>query len=116
MNGTILKSLNPNIKILANLDETTYIGGTMGVRHPIAWYHDYNGGRAFYTAGGHTKESYSEALFLRHLLGGIEYAFGKNAAPVVKITVPANNAVFTAPATININATASDLDGTIKKC
>ena len=36
-----------------------------------------------------------------------------NQSPVVKITAPLNNAVFTAPATINVIATASDADGTI---
>jgi type 1 glutamine amidotransferase len=44
--------------------------------HPIAWYQEYAGGRAWYTAGGHTRESYAEPLFLEHLLGGIEYAAG----------------------------------------
>jgi type 1 glutamine amidotransferase len=42
----------------------------------IAWYHDFDGGRAFYTALGHTPESFVEPLFLQHLLGGIEYAAG----------------------------------------
>ena len=66
---------NPDIHVLVSLDESTYSGGTMG-DHPIAWYHSYAGGRAWYTAGGHTRESYSEASFLAHLLGGIEYAAG----------------------------------------
>ena len=35
--------------------------------------------------------------------------------PTVSITSPANNAVFTAPASITIDATASDSDGTISK-
>lgn len=107
------KSVNPGIKILTTLDETTYVGGTMGNNHPFSWYHYFDGGRAFYTAGGHTNESYSEALFLRHLLGGIVYAIGKNASPVIKITNPANNAVYYAPANINITASASDPDGSI---
>ncbi|HEU4932460.1 MAG TPA: Ig-like domain-containing protein, partial [Pyrinomonadaceae bacterium] len=38
-----------------------------------------------------------------------------NAAPVVSITSPSNNAVFTAPASITIDASASDPDGTISK-
>ena len=38
-----------------------------------------------------------------------------NAAPTVSITSPANNAVFTAPASITIDATANDSDGTISK-
>ncbi len=62
-----------NVRVLATLDETSYSGGTMG-DHPIIWYHDYDGGRAWYTAGGHTSESYSEPLFLQHLVGGIQYA------------------------------------------
>jgi chitodextrinase len=37
-----------------------------------------------------------------------------NKAPVVSITNPLNNAVYTAGATINISASASDADGTIK--
>jgi type 1 glutamine amidotransferase len=66
---------NPDIHVLASLDESSYSGGTMG-DHPIAWYHAYRGGRAWYTAGGHTGESYAEPLFLAHLLGGVEYASG----------------------------------------
>ncbi|HKG67997.1 MAG TPA: Ig-like domain-containing protein, partial [Segetibacter sp.] len=49
------------------------------------------------------------------LLGGIVYAMGNNASPVIKITNPANNAVYYAPATININAKALDTDGAITK-
>ncbi len=70
------KSINPAIKVLATLDEDSYEGGENGNRHPIAWYHDYDGGRAFYTGGGHTTESFSEPLFLQHLAGGIKYAIG----------------------------------------
>ncbi|HVG15948.1 MAG TPA: ThuA domain-containing protein [Chitinophagaceae bacterium] len=72
------KSINPAIKVLATLDETTYEGGLNGDDHPIAWYHEFDGGRSFYTGLGHTKESYVEPLFLQHLLGGIKYAIGNN--------------------------------------
>ena len=71
------KSMNPKVKVLATLDETSYKGGKNGANHPIAWYHEFDGGRAFYTAGGHTSESYSEPLFLRHIMAGIKYAMGK---------------------------------------
>jgi cytochrome c len=64
------------VNVLARLDEATYTGGGMGDDHPIAWWHDFEGGRAWYTAGGHTAESYREPLFLQHLLGGIQYAVG----------------------------------------
>ncbi len=60
------------------VDESTYQGGKMGKDHPISWYHDYDGGRAFYTELGHTDESYKEDNFLKHVLGGIQYAIGKN--------------------------------------
>lgn len=64
------------VHVLATLDETTYDGGTMGYDHPIMWCHPYDGGRAWYTAGGHTPESYSEPLYREHLLQGLEYAGG----------------------------------------
>ena len=64
------------VHVLATLDESTYSGGTMGADHPIAWCHPFKGGRAWYTAGGHTIESYSEPDFRHHLLGGILRAAG----------------------------------------
>jgi type 1 glutamine amidotransferase len=42
----------------------------------MAWYHEYEGGKVFYTELGHTNESYSEPLFLQHILGGISYVLG----------------------------------------
>jgi type 1 glutamine amidotransferase len=64
----------PTVTVLAEVDESTYTGGTMGVHHPIVWCHEYDGGRAWYTALGHTEESYADALFRAHLLGGILWA------------------------------------------
>ena len=46
----------------------------MGGDHPIAWCRAYDGGRSWYTGLGHTQESYAEANFRTHLLGGIRYA------------------------------------------
>lgn len=67
-----------SVHVLASLDETSYSpgAGAMGHDHPVAWCQDYDGGRAWYTAGGHTPESYSEPEFLAHLLGGIQTAAG----------------------------------------
>ena len=48
--------------------------------HPIAWCKDYAGGRAFYTGGGHTEESYADPAFRRHLLGGVRWAAGLTQA------------------------------------
>ncbi|MEV5883934.1 ThuA domain-containing protein [Streptomyces sp. NPDC052020] len=66
--------------VLASLDESSYTGGTMSGDHPIAWCKDYRGGRAFYTGGGHTDESFTEPAFRRHLLGGIRWAAGMTEA------------------------------------
>ncbi len=64
------------VQVLATLDESTYSGGTMGADHPIAWCQQIDRGSSWYTAMGHTAESYAEPLFLLHLLGGIESAAG----------------------------------------
>ena len=62
------------VRVLASLDETTYEGGSMDNDHPIAWCHEFDGGRAWYTGGGHTTASWAERLFLEHVLGGILWA------------------------------------------
>ncbi len=67
------KNLNPNTTVLLNLDENSYEGGTNGSNHPIAWYHEFDGGRSFYTGGGHTEDSFNEPMFRQHLLGAIEW-------------------------------------------
>ena len=59
--------------ILAELDESSYQGGGKGEKHPISWCHEYDGGKVFYTALGHTKESYQEKEFLCHIEQGIRW-------------------------------------------
>ena len=71
------KNRNNDVKVLLTIDESSYQGGKEGSYHPMAWYHAYDGGRAFYTALGHTDESYKEEAFLKHVLGGINYAIGR---------------------------------------
>jgi cytochrome c len=67
----------PNVHVLASLDEHSYQPGpdAMG-DHPFSWCHPQSAGRAWYTGAGHTKESYADPVFRKHLLGGIEYAAG----------------------------------------
>lgn len=72
------KNINPDVNVLMTVDEATYKGGENGAVHPFAWYHEFDGGRSFYTGAGHTDESYAEEAFLKHLLGGIQYAIGEN--------------------------------------
>jgi type 1 glutamine amidotransferase len=71
------RDIQPDLKVLIKLNERSYKGGSNGDNHPIAWYHNYDGGRAFYTGLGHVAESYTDPLFLRHLLGGVQYATGQ---------------------------------------
>lgn len=71
------KNLNENVTVLMNLDENSYQGGTNGENHPIAWYHEFDGGRAYYTGGGHTDASFDEPDFRQHLLGAIEWCLGR---------------------------------------
>ncbi|SFB58543.1 PKD domain-containing protein [Amycolatopsis marina] len=47
-----------------------------GVDHPYSWCQNYDGGRSWFTAGGHDAGKFSDELFLRHLRGGIEWAAG----------------------------------------
>jgi cytochrome c len=64
------------VHVLLSLDEASYspLAANMGSDHPVAWYREYDGGRTFYTALGHTVESYADPLFIGHLAGAIEWA------------------------------------------
>ena len=77
--------LPPSAKVLLTADEKTYTGGKHGT-HPIAWCQEFDGGRSFYTGLGHTIANYRDSLFLAHLLGGIQYAFGNGHLDYSKVT------------------------------
>jgi cytochrome c len=68
-----IKNFNKDVKVLVTVDEKTYKEGKMGDYHPMAWYHEYDGGRSFYTNWGHTDETFSEALVLDHIWGGLQW-------------------------------------------
>ncbi|WP_077340184.1 ThuA domain-containing protein [Pseudocolwellia agarivorans] len=72
------KSLSDRRIDLISVDEGTYNGGGHGVYHPIAWYHEFDGGRSFYTGVGHNASNFSDPIYMEHLLGGVEYAIGNN--------------------------------------
>jgi type 1 glutamine amidotransferase/predicted dehydrogenase len=69
---------NPNLKVLMTLDTTTFKSERHTKNYPFSWYQDFEGGRSFYTAGGHNDADFADPVFLNHILGGIEYAIGKN--------------------------------------
>lgn len=68
------KAIKEGIQVLITIDENSYEGGGNGEWHPMSWFREYDGGRSFYTGLGHDQETYQNALFLEHLLGGISYA------------------------------------------
>lgn len=76
------KQVSPAINVILKLDTKTFEGSKHSGNHPIAWYHEFEGGRVFYTGLGHTDESYSEPLFIAHVLDGIRYAIGQTAPAV----------------------------------
>jgi cytochrome c len=66
-----------SVRVLMTLDESSYGVGNLAMGdHPIAWFHEFEGGRAWYTALGHPVELYSDPTFTRHVLGGIRWAAG----------------------------------------
>jgi cytochrome c len=70
------KNFNSDVKVLMTIDEASYGDSKMnaGANHPMVWYHEYDGGRVFYTAFGHTNETFMEPLFLQHFWGGLRWA------------------------------------------
>jgi type 1 glutamine amidotransferase len=68
------KNVNTDLIILLTLDENSYKGGKMGNNHPASWYHEFDGGKVFYTVLGHNAATYTNPLFLKHLLAGINWA------------------------------------------
>ncbi|MCW9706370.1 ThuA domain-containing protein [Fodinibius salsisoli] len=76
-----LKQLNPGIRVLLQADMTTvedkekenFPGKVFGDTYPLAWYHEFEGGRSWYTSLGHSPESYDDPMFRKHILGGIEW-------------------------------------------
>jgi type 1 glutamine amidotransferase len=66
----------PDVHVLADVDDSSYTGSTMGRDHPVTWCQDYDGGRSFYTAMGHASATYTDPYFLHQLLGGIQTTAG----------------------------------------
>jgi type 1 glutamine amidotransferase len=66
--------LPQHVSVILRLDTNSFRDSKHAGNHPIAWHHEIGKGHAFYTGLGHTDESYSEPLFLAHLLDGIRYA------------------------------------------
>ena len=68
---------NPQLIPLLNLEESSYQGGTNGAKHPISWYHYYDGGRSFYTGLGHLEATYKDSRFVALLTKGLRFTTGQ---------------------------------------
>lgn len=80
------KDISPKIHVVLKIDEKSYIGGKNPDFHPMSWYQEFDGGRSFYTAMGHTDETFSDPLFLNHLYAGIKYTAGGDAPKPVNFS------------------------------
>ena len=70
------KDFNPEINVLLSLDESTYEGGENGNYHPISWFHEFEGGRSFYTGLGHVGKTYNDPRFVKMINKAILYTSG----------------------------------------
>jgi uncharacterized protein len=74
-----LRDMPPGLHVLlggelATLDDPQKPAGE--TTRPLAWCHEFEGGRAWTTTLGHRKEHYADPFFQKHLLGGIRWAMG----------------------------------------
>ena len=77
------RDIRGNAHVLLAMDESTYDegdGSAVADDHPISWCKPYDGGRVFATALGHFGAHYDEPALLAHIVGGVKYAAGIEAA------------------------------------
>ena len=67
---------DPTSHLLVTLDPGS-IGEPDVNPNPASWVREVDGARVFYTAMGHTKESYSDPWFLRHVADGLDWVLGR---------------------------------------
>jgi type 1 glutamine amidotransferase len=65
-----------NIKPLKGVGEK---GANLPDLIPLAWCHEFESARSFYTSLGHKKEYYSDPTYRKHLAGGIRWALKMDA-------------------------------------
>lgn len=69
-------SPNPRagVRVLISVDEQSYQGKEkMNGDHPVVWCHEFDGGRAFFSSLGHTKEIYSDPYFVKLITAAIKW-------------------------------------------
>jgi cytochrome c len=107
------------VHVLTTVDESDYDeqdGSTEADDHPIAWCQPYDGGRSWYTGGGHTAASFSEPDFVEHLLGGIEITAGAASSPECtnegpSVQAGADPQTGNAPLSVSFSSSGTDPEG-----
>lgn len=79
-----LREMNVNLTVLAVNDMSVFLDKenprrphTFGNVFPSVWCQEFDGGRQWYTSLGHNKEDYKKPEFRQHILGGLQWAIGK---------------------------------------
>ena len=77
----------PGFQVLLRVDESSYEpvrdyfkqrdGKAMGEDHPVAWLHENDGGRFFYTELGHDVRSLETKFGRQHIIEAIKWAAGR---------------------------------------
>jgi len=81
-----VEKLNPGVKVVLVTDPNKIVdpqfatdpGDLVKGMRPLAWYQTFDGGREFYLALGHKKEDYESPILTQLILGGIQWAIGKD--------------------------------------
>lgn len=72
------KDFDPTVHVLITVDPATIGEGQPDVNpNPLVWYHNFGGGRVFYSALGHSNESWSEPYMVNLVSGALAWALGK---------------------------------------
>jgi type 1 glutamine amidotransferase len=77
-----------DITVLMSLVESTLPNSTQNKFHPLCWTHEFEGGRAWYSAFGHSPDYFRDTIVQKNLLGGIVWAAGIGAT-IVPLYKPA---------------------------
>ncbi|MEO8960908.1 MAG: ThuA domain-containing protein [Ginsengibacter sp.] len=74
--------INPDLHVVMVHDLSTVKDdkkpAIYGTVFPSAWCHTFDGGRQWYTALGHDSTFYSDPVFEKFILGGIQWVIGTN--------------------------------------
>jgi type 1 glutamine amidotransferase len=72
-----ITTINPDIHVILAHDLTSVDDKDKPVIYgnsfPSVWCHQFDGGRQWYSALGHAKTMYQDPLFMKHILGGIQW-------------------------------------------